>query len=257
MKKFKTLGVTALIAGMISLTSCLDGGTNTQTGYSFGYSTFNLDAGALVVEDDFGTVVSSSGFSALKGNEYVMYSYEVDWESQKSSSYINVTCTGLEKIPEMYTKSFLTDTTTLLDNEMPISAVSAMMYSYAYVLTANKHAFITTTHNNVPSDINMDYDFSWDYNAGPTELEGGVRVYEFYLRAMKVANGEKVETDTSIMNAFDLTDFLRTARSVENSAGNSVVNIRIHYISDLSGEEPMWKTSDVYSFVIPTEASNY
>ena len=43
MKKLKVLGLAAVAAGMVTLTSCLDGGGNTQSGGAFGYADFNME----------------------------------------------------------------------------------------------------------------------------------------------------------------------------------------------------------------------
>ncbi|MBQ4161411.1 MAG: hypothetical protein IJD84_00725 [Parabacteroides sp.] len=258
MKKLKIVGMAVLTAGLISLTSCLGDGSNTQTGVSLGYSTINLDALAYAVEDDFGTVVVADAFEKqLKGNEYVMYSYEVDWAKQSSEKYIYVNVTGLEKLPEVSSKMSITDTTSVLPNELPIEVIELAMYNYMYILTANRHAFLTAYHKNVPSDIETDYDLSYDIDANPVEISG-VRVYDLYLRAVKITDGKKVATDTPIMCAYDLKEFLRRKREVEKSAGKTNVNVRFNYVSSITDSGSMtWKKSDVHSFVIPEEVSNY
>lgn len=257
MKKLKISAMAVLTAGLISLTSCLGDGTNKQTGHSFGYATINLDALAYAVEDDFGTVVVADAFEKqLKGNEYVMYGYEVDWNAQTSNKYIYVIATGLEKIPEVLSKSSITDTTTLLTNEIPIEYVDFSMYNYNYVLTANRHAFITTAHKNVPSDIETSYDFSYDRSASPVVING-MRVYDLYIRAVKIADGKKVETDTPILGAYDMKDFLRSRRETEKNAGNTSVNVRVNFINSIKDGVTTWKTSNIYSFIIPQEVTDY
>lgn len=257
MKKFKISGMAVLTAGLISLTSCLGDGSNTQTGVSLGYSTINLDAMAYAVEDDFGTVVVADAFETqLKGNEYVMFGYEVDWAKQSSNKYIYVKATGIEKIPEVLSKASITDTTALLANELPVEAIDVSMYNYNYVLTANKHIFLTALHKNVASDIETTYDLSYNIDASP-EVVGENRVYDLYLRSVKIADGKKVETDTPIMYAYDLKDFLRRKREVEKSADKNAVNVRIHYLQSLKDGVMKWNTTDIYSFVIPEEISDY
>ena len=256
MKKIITLGVTALIAGMISLTSCLDGGENTTTGAGFGYASFDMNAG-IVVKDDFGSVIAASAFnSQLTGGEYVYYLGSVDWEAQTTTDYTVATISQIEKYPEIPTFVSIVDTTTVVADEMAVEGVTVYMYDANYVFTANKHMFMSATHKNVPSDIKTDYYFSYDYNAEPTIL-GDTRVYDFYLRAVKVSDGTKVSTDTSILCAYDLIDFLNEKRSVEKSLGNTSVNIRIHYVKEINDNVLNWETTKTYSFVIPTEASNY
>ena len=148
MKKLKIVGMAVLTAGLISLTSCLGDGSNTQTGVSLGYSTINLDALAYAVEDDFGTVVVADAFEKqLKGNEYVMYSYEVDWAKQSSEKYIYVNVTGLEKLPEVSSKMSITDTTSVLPNELPIEVIELAMYNYMYILTDRPLISKTGSHS--------------------------------------------------------------------------------------------------------------
>jgi hypothetical protein len=59
------------------------------------------------------------------------------------------------------------------------------------------------------------------------------------------------------MYAYDLKDFLRRKREVEKSADKNAVNVRIHYLQSLKDGVMKWNTTDIYSFVIPEEISDY
>lgn len=255
MKKLKALGLAAMAAGMFSLTSCLDGGGNTQSGSALGYATFNMDAGGIVVTDDFGSVVASGTFNTqLSGGEYVAYAYSVDWDSQTSNKYTVATVSGINKFTEVYTQSSITDTTALLSNELPVQKLAVQMYSVDYAFTANNHIFMSVYHEDVPSDMKTQYELSYDSSADPA-IVGGKRVYDFYLRAMKIADGEKVKENVPFTNVYDLSQFLSRMRSVEKAAGNTSVNIRINYINKLGDDYSSSKKeqSDVISFIIPNE----
>lgn len=258
MKKLKFLGLAAVAASMFSLTSCLDGGGNTASGMALGYSTLSMDAGGIVVKDDFGSVVASSTFNTqLSGGEYVAYAYSVDWDAQTSNKYTVATVSALEKYAEVYTQGSITDTTVLFSNEMPVQKLVIQMYSADYAFTANNHIFMSVYHENVPSDMKTQYDFSYDSSADPVVV-GGKRVYDFYLRATKVADGDKVKADTPFTNVYDLSQFLSRKRPVEKAAGNTSVNIRINYINEV-GEDFLSskkEQSDVISFVIPEESAS-
>ena len=258
MKKLKVLGLAAIAAGMFSLTSCLDGGGNTSSGMALGYAAYSMDAGGIVVKDDFGSVVASSAFNAqLSGGEYVAYAYSVDWDAQTSNKYTVATVSALDKFAEVYTQGSITDTTVLLPNELPVQKLMVQMFSSDYAFTANNHIFMSVYHKNVHSDMKTQYEFSYDSSADPVVVEGK-RVYDFYLRAIKVADGNKVETDTPFTNAYDLSQFLSRMRPVEKAAGNTSVNIRINYINEVGEDFSSSKKgqSDIISFIIPEESAS-
>lgn len=258
MKKLKVLGLAAIAAGMFSLTSCLDGGGNTSSGMALGYAVYSMDAGGIVVKDDFGSVVTSSTFNTqLSGGEYIAYAYSVDWDAQTSNKYTVATVSALEKYSEVYAQGSITDTTALLSNELPVQKLMIQMYSTDYAFTANNHIFMSVYHENVPSDMKTQYDFSYNSSADPVVVEGK-RVYDFYLRAMKVADGDKVKADNPFTNVYDLSQFLSRTRPVEKAAGNKSVNIRINYVNEVGEDYSSSKMgkSDVISFIIPEESAS-
>lgn len=256
MKKLKALGLAAIAAGMFSLTSCLDGGSNTQSGMALGYANFNMNAGRIVVEDDFGSVVSADAFNTqLNGGEYVAFAYSVDWDEQTSDKYTFVTVSALEKFTEVYTQGFVADTVALLPNELPVQKLTIQMFSPEYAFTANNHIFMSVYHQNVPSDMETRYQFSYDSGKEPVVVEGK-RVYDFYLRATKDKEGDKVKADTPFTNVYDLSQFLSRVRPIEKAAGKTSVNIRVNYINEVGEDYPSSKKgqSEVVSFVIPEES---
>ncbi len=251
MKSFRIIEVAVFITGLIMFTSCLGSSEGSSSGAGFGYASLKKDVG-IVVTDDFGSAIVSEAFNVLNGGEYVSYYGVVDWGAQTSTDYTIAMISKLERYPEIPTYITITDSTTVLSQELPIDHIFVNQINELYVLTANKHMFMVATHKNVPSDIKTDYYFSYDDNVEPS-IVGNVRVYDFYLRAVKVADGTKVSTDTSIMGAYDLSTFLNQKRPVEKTLGNLAVNIRIHYVKDIKDNTLCWETSNIYSFVIPED----
>ena len=90
-----------------------------------------------------------------------------------------------------------------------------------YLFTANQHIFMSGGHKNIPSDMKVRYDLSYVGGAEPVTIDGK-RVYDFYLRAVKNADGDNTKSDRDIVGAYGLKDFLRNAINVEKSAGKSV-----------------------------------
>ncbi|MCD7850121.1 MAG: hypothetical protein LUH63_10530 [Parabacteroides sp.] len=258
MKKLKVLGLAAVAAGMVTLTSCLDGGGNTQSGGAFGYADFNMEAGGIVATDDYGTIIASNAFNTqLTGGEYISFFANIDYDNQTSSKYITATVSDITTYPEYQAKSYLTDTLDLLPNEMTIDQIKVQGLGNSgttqYLFTANQHIFMSGGHKNIPSDMKVRYDLSYVGGAEPVTIDGK-RVYDFYLRAVKNADGDNTKSDRDIVGAYGLKDFLRNAINVEKSAGKSDVNVRFNYINEFSKDSTSWawKSSDVYSFAIAT-----
>lgn len=260
MKKLKFLGLAAIAAGMVSLTSCLDGGGNSSTGGGFGVVDFDLDAMGNVVKDDYGTKVYSTGFANLNPGEYVMYYCSIDWDAQPSSKYITASVGQgqVAKFDKWSTDSYITDTASVLPNEIAMSKVGFVqtpINNVPYVLRANSHVFVTSTLKNMPSDQVISYDLSYDGALEPVQVEG-VNVYDFYLRATKVGEGKKTEQDIPVVNVFDFNSFLNRAISKERAAGAKVVNVRLNYIKEFSKDSTSWEwdKSDIAPFPIPSES---
>lgn len=255
MKKLKVLGLAAMAVGMTTLTSCLNGGGNTSSGATFGYADFSTEAGGIVVKDDYGTVVASTAFNTqLVGGEYVQYAYSIDFDNQPSTKYITATVAAIEKYQEYRANEYITDTTTIMPKEMTIKNIQVALMSQDYLLIARKHAFIAPVHANIATDMKIRYDLSYDAQAEPVTVEGK-RVYEFFIRAVKLADGDKTKQDTPVIGAYDLGYFLTRTSSIEKTAGNTSVNFRINYINEFNKDSTSWNwaKSSVFQYLIPAE----
>lgn len=257
MKKLKFLGLAAIAAGMVSLTSCLDGGGNKTSGGAFGYADFSMEAGGIVATDDYGSVIAASAFNTqLTGGEYISYFASIDYDAQTSTKYTTAVVSDIRKYPEYHTNPYLTDTVSLLNNEITINQIAVqplgnMGSSTIYAFTANKHIFMSAGHKNIPSDMKVRYDLSYERGTEPVEVEGK-NVYDLYLRAVKTADGDDTKSDRGIVGAYGLSEFLNYAINAEKSSGKSDVNVRINYINEFSKDSTSWNwaTSDIYTFVI-------
>lgn len=255
MKKLKFLGLAAIAAGMVSLTSCLDGGGNKTSGGAFGYADFSMEAGGIVATDDYGSVIAASAFNTqLTGGEYISYFASIDYDAQTSTKYTTAVVSDIRKYPEYHTNPYLTDTVSLLNNEISINQVAVQTLGYSeYALTANKHIFMSAVHKNIPSDMRVRYDLSYERGTEPVVVDGK-NVYDLYLRAVKTADGDDTKSDKAIVGAYGISEFLNYAINAEKSSGKSDVNVRFNYINEFSKDSTSWNwgTSDIYSFAIAT-----
>lgn len=257
MKKLKFLGLVAMVAGLFSLTSCLNGGGNTASFSSCGYAKFSTAGRVVVTSDKFTPDYASPSFdSQLIGGEYVSFFAQVDYDAQTSDKYTLVTASNLEKYPEYPLRTVVGDTTTLLSNEMAIDGIALVLAgndgSSQYAFTANKHVFLGAMHKDAPSDMKVQYEFSYDPSAGPITVNSQ-NVYELYIRAIKTDAGSNTKSNRTIYGAYDVTYFLNSTLNKEKAAGNKTVNVRFKYFNKIDSEKNTGELkgeSDIYSFII-------
>lgn len=264
MRKLKVFGLAAAALGMVTLTSCLGDGGNTQTAMGYGVVDFDLNAFGNVVKDDYGTVLYSPAFAGLNVGDFVVYYATIDWDAQTSNNYITATVeqNGFARLDRYYSDSMKTDTAVVKPNESVITEAAFIQTGVqtangfdAYVLRANSHAFLTTAFKNVPSDREFSYELTYDGNLRPTQVEGN-NVYDLYLRATVTDEGDNVESNYSYSFAFDLTSFLSRTIAQERSAGEDFVYVRLNYPNAFNSDSTKitWKQTDVAKFPIPKES---
>ena len=91
MKKLKFLSAVAMAT--VLLTSCLDGGNNEQSGYTYGVIGFSLDAMGNVAYTGDNVPVYASTFSELTDNECVYFGYTINYDDPANSGKKYLTAT--------------------------------------------------------------------------------------------------------------------------------------------------------------------
>ncbi len=136
MKKLKVLGLAAIAAGMFSLTSCLDGGGNTQQLSSYAIVDYSSTMRTLIYPLGYyplylSTVANDPTYSA---GDCVLANFTVDFDSPENANantngfYV---ATGAASSPlAKYSLDFSPLDSTALDNELLLSgSESALLFS--------------------------------------------------------------------------------------------------------------------------------
>ena len=145
-----------------------------------------------------------------------------------------------------------------MPNEAAINE-AAFIQTYSgndvYVLRANSHAFIRAAFKETPSDREFFYELTYDGDLRPTQV-GENNVYDLYLRATVMEEGDNVESSYSYDFVFDLSTFLSRTIAQERSAGENYVYVRLNYPNAFNSDSTQitWKQTDVAKFPIPSES---
>ena len=169
MKKLKVLGLAAIAAGMFSLTSCLDGGGNTQQLSSYAIVDYSLGYYPLYVA----TIANDPTYSA---GDCVLANFTVDFDSADNANASTngfYVATGAASSPlAKYDLSYSPLDSMALDNELLLSgSESALLFSNNY-----KRIVVIPTFTSVLTDQKNTYIMSMDSNQEPETVDGTDRV---------------------------------------------------------------------------------
>jgi len=244
MKNFG-LFLIGLVFSVISMTSCMEGG-NREDRYAYGVLDYSSKSLYPLLKSSDGALFSSSIVAAFSAGDinvgdclYVFYRIDYDLPENStavvnSNGYYTVTLLDYIKIPKYYAYSFLTDTSSILPNEMPVSKV----FNSGDVLEG--YFFISHTVNH-PEDWEVSWNMSYDYATMlPTE-ENGKRYYDLFIRATVKKQGEKTsKVDVPYFNAYQIDNYMVNAALNEKSflgsnyvSSSSTFTVRFNYVSSL------------------------
>lgn len=256
MKKLKCLGVAAMAT--LLLTSCLEGGENSQTANGFGVVDFSVDAMANVVYVDDYTQCYAPQFKDLSEGDCVFFTGTLNYDdpandgSKKYLTISNATVTNkLEKSNEFLG---VLDTANIIPSEM-VTLNAGLLTGTLNSFTVKNYLFIGSSHEKVATDQNNRYIMQYDPSQEPKE-ESGKRIYDFFLRVVKVSDGKGVPGTNPFNYTFYTQGYFKSLQSKETAAGNNTVNIRINYLNsyDEATNTKKWGRSQVYSIEIPKES---
>ena len=198
MKKLKVLGLAAIAAGMFSLTSCLDGGGNTQQLSSYAIVDYSSTMRTLIYPLGYyplyvATIANDPTYSA---GDCVLANFTVDFDSADNANASTngfYVATGAASSPlAKYDLSYSPLDSMALDNELLLSgSESALLFSNNYkrivviptftsVLTDQKNTYIMSMDSNQEPETAMD----------PIAVEGGT-LYSM-LKGKESAAGKKI-----------------------------------------------------------------
>lgn len=254
MKKLKSLGGVA--AATILLTSCLDG-NNESSLNGFGVIDYSDDFRTVAYIDDY-TPVYSPVFKDYQPDDCIYFTstYSSDDPanngSNKYATVSNAVVTNKLEKGDFYN---IVDTANIMPNE--IAALdAALMFGTQYSFTLKNFMFLGSSHEKVAADQDNRYILQYNPSQEPQTVDGK-RVYDFFLRVVKNADGKGVVGNNAFYYAFKTNGYFKTLQSRETAAGNETLNIRINYIKEFNKDTTAatWGKSQVYQTQILKETN--
>jgi hypothetical protein len=263
--------ISAMLLCIMGLTSCLEG-DNKRTGSAYGVLTRGSNGVTLVLNStipEIGPVSSPQltewvSTGQMESGKCYSFKYEIDLglsENSYTSLYVNgyatVSIIEFSEISTYHVEPYLTDTATVLENEVPVSngfVTSASAYAAGYM-------YVQQTVNQ-PEDQQLEWSMSYDYNTiyNPTVVNG-VRYYDLFVRARKVAEGTKSNKDMSYLNAYHMSDntsnfFNQIAESEKAYLGenydysSSTFKFRVFYVRELNDGVLTWQSAMQEAYIV-------
>ena len=261
MKKLKVLGLAAIAAGMFSLTSCLDGGGNTQQLSSYAIVDYSSTMRTLIYPLGYYPlyVATIANDPTYRAGDCVLANFTVDFDSADNANASTngfYVATGAASSPlAKYDLSYSPLDSMALDNELLLSgSESALLFSNNY-----KRIVVIPTFTSVLTDQKNTYIMSMDSNQEPETIDGTERVYTLCLRAQKREEG-KAPTISNAMDpiAVEGGTLYSMLKGKESAAGKKIVSYRVKYPLTFNADSTKiatWGYSKISQFSIE-EATN-
>lgn len=247
MKCFKFLGVAAVAA--LTLTSCLDGGSNEISGTTYGVVEFSTTSYKNLLYELTGMTVYHSSLESLQSGDCVICYRKInegDAANQSASEYWTASELTYDKIDKGEVLYTVEDTSVYNAGEMTALEVSVVGYVKGML-------FLQSAHPSAASDQSVGMSLSFD-RGGETATVDGQNVYDLFLRVRKIADGKSTTGNVAFNNAFSMSDFFAYASAAEKAKGKETVNFRFNYIKEFNADttQATWTTSKVINYQIPS-----
>lgn len=253
MKKLKFLGMAAAAAGMVLLTSCMDGNNE---------ETFTIWGVVAPSEKTYENVVYNNSIysvlyipeiakdPALIGDQTCIQlntTVSMD-DAENANAATNGYYTGrnngygVVKKVDLYSNI---DTANIQENELAFGDAQPLSYIKNYLFVAAFHPTILSKQEN-------DFTLSWDYKQEP-QVESDKRVYTMFLRATKTKDGEAPSgTNVPEVRASNISSFYNQVKAKEQAAGKDVIYFKINYVKEFNADTTAVKTWGS-SLIVPLE----
>lgn len=205
-----------------------------------------------------GDKISSTDFQkkSVADGECFLVDYSIDMgaaenaEGGKANGYYTAIIGPYTNVSKWPLFTNLTDTLGVEPNELSVSVVHDRR---AYI--QGEFFLFTDLAGHLESQVDS---FSLSYNPDQA-MVGDSRIYDLYLRVMKVKEGqEQTEATLFTANAFHLEDFVNEASAKEtpDKDGKRTVNFRINYVSGFNSDttQCIWKSSNVFTIDVLNQA---
>lgn len=249
MKKLKFLGAVAMAT--VLLTSCLDGGNNESQYEARAVVKMSTKSFKnLAYESDYTVPIYHSDLNQLEDGECIYAWKRIDLDdpvNQSASEYYTASEFKYVKVPTGDVSPLLDDTATIKDKEMTVTDVAAATYIKGML-------FVQSSHPNASSDQTNRISLSYDRNQEVKEVNGQ-RVYEIFLRAVKLTDGKTNTGNVTFENAYNMSSFFSYAIAQEKAENKHSVYFRFNYIKEFNKDTTAvtWATSKVTDYQIPEE----
>lgn len=260
MKKLKVLGLAAAAAGMVLLTSCLDG-NNSYSLSNFAVVDFSSKAMRNLVypSGDYPLYIASiSNDAALEQGSCIFLNYTVDKDAAENANlgtagFYTATSGGYSIIEQARMDMYEPDTAEVRPHELAFT--DAQVFGYVETDQAKK-LFVGANHAVVLTDQKNAFTLTCDANQ-EVETVDGKRVYTMFLRAVKLQDGKAPTLSGAEYRAFDAAYFYSMAKQKEEGNGKDMINFRIKYVKEFNSDTTAvktWGESQIVSLAIPKES---
>lgn len=261
MKKLKFLGLAAIAAGMVSLTSCLDGGGNKWQDQNFSiidYSTTSMRTLVYPLGSYPLYMSAVANDPTYSSGDVVYANFAVDKDSPDNANAIEngfYVATGAASTPiEKGYLSFSELDSTALDSELLMTNLETVL-----MLSPNFRKILATPQfESVLTEQKNDYRLTFDYDQEPETVDGTERVYTLYLRSQKVTDGKAPTISNAYdQRVFDAGQFYSVTKNKESAAGKNIVRYQIKYPKTFNSDSTKvatWGASNIAGFIIEEES---
>ncbi|MDR2474168.1 MAG: hypothetical protein LBD53_11550 [Tannerella sp.] len=254
-----TIFLLAMILGIASLTSCLDG-KNVQSGYALGV--YDADGGYFsqsLFHSTVGPLYAPSMNTYMQSGESFLVYYNCDFDAPENSSamlqtnnYYTVTISNYSKLPQTTAMSYMSDTSTVMDNEIPL--LSGYYNNNGALVNTTSDSYLFLPHT-LPqaSDVELDWSMCYGNYSGQPTVVGAERFYDLYIRATKTTT-KLSKSQNEFQVCYRIGSFLRDAAYNERNqeyfnAETSKFNVRIFWVSSVSNGKLAWSSAVQSMFV--------
>lgn len=263
MKKLKVLGLAAASACLVSMTSCLNGGSNNYSNTSYALIDFSTKAMRTLAYPlgDYPLYISSiANDGSFKSGDCVVLNYAVDLSSADNSSatatgYYVATGTASTPMETAYLRYAAMDSTVLENELLMTDAGTSLMSSenFKKIVALGQHASLLTDQKN-------EYSFFFDSQQTPATVEGTERVYTIFMRCQKKTDGKAPTlSGYSEARAVDAAQFYSLTKSMETTAGKEAVYYQLKYPKEFNSDSTQiktWGVSKVSGFSIKSSTGS-
>ena len=205
------------------------------------------DSAKMMANTRFGWLYDEK-FSSFSDGKCLLIQFEYDPHADgnkdaEDRGYYSIHMVGNHPVPQKLAEAEETEVQVLLPHEQPIPyAINPNDKEY-YCFMEN-YLFLPSVCLTTRSQ-SVDWQLTYDPNQQPI-VENRKSVYALYLHAVATTEpleGAEVEEPIAVINAFDLSSFLRDVRS--QSGRDADISIQIHYVDRINPQDSSQFTRSV------------